>query len=175
MVEDTKRLTQKLKRIELVIFDVDGVLTDDTVLIGPYGSEFKRFSIADGLGTHMAKKHGLKIAFLSGRPSPATQTRARELGVSEVFQGQVDKLTFYNQLKSRYDLNDENVAFAGNDLVDVGVMKKCGLAIAVPGSPPSVLKEADYITKKPGGFGAAREVLDMILHAKGISEENRLA
>lgn len=169
-----KELTEKLRKIELMIFDVDGVLTDNTIFIGRDGSEFKRFNIADGLGTYIAKRHGLKIAFLSGRPSPATQIRAEELGITDIYQSPADKLGFYNQLKSKYNLKDENIAFIGNDLVDVGVMKQCGLAFAVPDSPSLVLKTADYVTKKRGGFGAAREVLDIILNARGIDEEKRL-
>lgn len=169
------RLVEKLRKIQLVIFDVDGVLTDNTVLMGNDRTEFKRFNIADGLGTYMAIKHGLHIAFLSGRKSEATLARAKELGVSDVIQTHVNKLDSYAILKLKYNLADENVAYMGNDLVDVGVMKQCGFAAAVPDSPMTVLKNAAYVTKKPGGFGAARELLDMILEAKGIDEEKRLA
>ena len=168
-------LTIKLQRIKLVIFDVDGVLTDNTIFIGPEGYEFKRFSVADGLGIFIAKKNGIQIAFLSGRASQATLKRARELGIDDVFAEPTDKLEFYNRLKTKYNLADENIAFMGNDLVDLGVMKQCGLAFAVPESPKSVLAEADYITRKDGGFGAAREALDLILDANGVKEEDRLA
>jgi 3-deoxy-D-manno-octulosonate 8-phosphate phosphatase (KDO 8-P phosphatase) len=168
-------LNDKMARVKLVIMDVDGVLTDDTVFIGPEGMEFKRFCIADGLGIHLARKHGIKIAFLSGRPSPATLIRAQELGIEDVFQKPEDKLNFYNQLKSKYGLDDENIAFIGNDLVDMGVLKQCGLAIAVPDSPETIRRSADYVTAKHGGFGAVREVLDMLLDARGIDEEDRIA
>jgi len=170
-----KDILAKLKPIKLVILDVDGVLTDDTVFIGPEGMEFKRFCIADGLGIHIAKRYGIDVAFLSGRPSPATEIRARELGIDDVFQKPVDKLDYYNRLKTKYDLKDENIAYMGNDLVDVGVMKKCGLAASVPESPATVRKTADYVTAKKGGFGAVREILDMILEAQGVKEEDRLA
>ncbi|MCP4581165.1 MAG: HAD hydrolase family protein [candidate division Zixibacteria bacterium] len=165
----------KLNRIKLVILDVDGVLTDDTVFIGPEGMEFKRFCIADGLGIHIAKRYSINVAFLSGRPSPATEIRARELGVVDIFQKPVDKLDYYEQLKAKYDLDDENIAYVGNDLVDVGVMRKCGLSISVPDSPVTVHQAADYVTARKGGFGAVREILDMILEARGIKEEDRLA
>ena len=164
-------LDSRMKEIKLVIFDVDGVLTDNTVFIGPDGAEFKRFSIADGLGMHIARKHGIQIAFLSGRPSPATAIRARELGIADIVQEPVDKLTYYNRLKAKYELADDQIAFMGNDLVDLGVMHKCGLAAAVPDSPPEVLESAAYVSKKHGGFGAAREFLDVILEAKGINEK----
>ena len=168
-------LKAKLKEIKLVILDVDGVLTDDTVFIGPEGMEFKRFCIADGLGISLARKFGINIALLSGRPSPATLIRAKELGIEDVFQKPVDKREFYNQLKDKYNLGDNNIAYIGNDLVDIGVMKQCGLAITVPDSPESVRKAAVYITRKKGGFGAVREFLDMILDSKNIREEDRLA
>lgn len=168
-------INAKLEKIKLVILDVDGVLTDDTVFIGPGEMEFKRFCIADGLGIYLAQKHGIRVAFLSGRHSPATQVRAEELGVEDVFQKPVNKLDFYDHLKKKYSLNDENIVYMGNDLVDVDVLRQSGLAIAVPDSPASVIKAADYVTKKQGGFGAVREVLDMILEAQGIKEEDRLA
>ena len=169
------RLIEKLRKIQLVIFDVDGVLTDNTVFMGNDGVEFKRFNIADGLGIYMAIKHGLRIAFLSGRKSAASLARAKELGVSDVVQSHANKLDSYADLKLKYNLTDENVAYLGNDLVDVGAMKQCGFAAAVPDSPVTVLKNAAYVTKKSGGFGAARELLDMIFEAKGIDEEKRLA
>jgi 3-deoxy-D-manno-octulosonate 8-phosphate phosphatase (KDO 8-P phosphatase) len=168
-------LKTKLTEIKLVVLDVDGVLTDDTVFVGPDGMEFKRFCIADGLGIVLARKFGINIALLSGRPSPATTIRAQELGIEDVFMKPVDKLGFYDQLKLKYDLGDNNIAYMGNDLVDISVMKQCGLAVAVPDSPESVRKAAAYTTVKHGGFGAVREFLDMILDAKNIREEDRLA
>lgn len=168
-------LQSKLKQIKLVILDVDGVLTDDTVWLGSNDIELKRFCIADGLGIYMAKKYGIKVAFLSGRPSPATIMRARELDIEDVHQQPTDKLEFYNSLKVKYALDDAAIAYMGNDLVDIGVLKQCGLPIAVPGSPRSVIGAAELVTEKRGGHGAVREVLDMILDAKGIPEGNRLA
>lgn len=168
-------LKTKLNRIKLVILDVDGVLTDDTVLIGPDGVEFKRFCIADGLGIVMVKRHGIKVAWLSGRPSPATEIRARELGIEDIFQKPVNKSEFYVHLKDKYNLNDDSIAYMGNDLVDLNVMKQCGLAVTVPDSPKSLQACADYITSKRGGLGAVRELMDMLLNARGIKEENGIA
>jgi 3-deoxy-D-manno-octulosonate 8-phosphate phosphatase (KDO 8-P phosphatase) len=166
---------QKLNQIALVIFDVDGVLTDNTVYMGSDGFELKRFNIADGLGIHMAQKHGIKIALLSGRKSPSTITRARELGITDVYQDTSNKIEYYDALKAKYSIEDQHIVYVGNDLIDLPIMKQCGLAVAVPDSPQSVLKAAHYVTKKAGGFGAAREILDMILEARGIDEEKRLA
>ncbi len=167
-------LKTKLKQIKLVILDVDGVLTDDTVWMGPDNIELKRFCIADGLGMVMARRRGIKIALLSGRPSPATTARAEELQIEDVYQGYGSKIDFYNTLKDKYKLNDSEIAFMGNDMVDLEVLKTCGLPIAVPGSPKSIIDAAEYVTSKSGGFGAVREVFDMILEAHGIPEENRL-
>jgi 3-deoxy-D-manno-octulosonate 8-phosphate phosphatase (KDO 8-P phosphatase) len=169
------RFLQKLSQISMVIFDVDGVLTDNTVYIGPDGFELKRFNIADGLGIHMAQNHGLRIALLSGRKSPSTISRAQELGIIDIFQGSSNKIECYDAIKTKYSIDDEQIAYIGNDLIDLPIMKRCGLAVAVPDSPQSVLKTAHYVTHKAGGFGAAREILDMILDARGIDEEKRLA
>jgi len=171
----TPELQDKLRQIKLVVLDVDGILTDDAVYIGPEGLEFKRFSLADGLGMHIAKRNGIKIAFLSGRHSPATQARADELGIEDVFMKPENKLVAYNQLKDKYNLSDDQIAYMGNDLIDIGVMKQCGLAATVPDSPRTVQQVACYITEKRGGFGAVRELLDTMLEARGIREEDRIA
>ncbi len=168
-------LKEKLAGIELLIFDVDGVLTDNSVLIGPEGLEMKKFNIADGLGIHLALKHGIRIAFISGRPSRATEIRARELGVADVIQKPANKLQSFRELAAKYGISDRHTAFAGNDLVDIEAMAASGVAFAVPDSPPAVLEIADYITRKKGGEGAAREIIDMVLEAKGIDEKKRLA
>lgn len=169
------RFLQKLSQITMAVFDVDGVLTDNTVYIGQDGFELKRFNIADGLGIHIAQKHGLRVALLSGRQSSSTVSRAQELGIEDVFQNSSNKIENYNALKARYNLADEQILYVGNDLVDLSIMKVCGLAVAVPDSPKSVLKAAHYITQRQGGFGAAREIIDMILDARGVDEEKRLA
>ncbi|NLI15070.1 MAG: HAD-IIIA family hydrolase [candidate division Zixibacteria bacterium] len=170
-----KRFWEKLSQIKMVIFDVDGVLTDNAVYIGPDGFELKRFNIADGLGIHIAQKHGIRVALLSGRQSSATTARAKELGIEDVYQDSSRKLDNYNALKSRYHITDGEILFVGNDLIDIPIMEICGVAVAVPDSPKSVLKAALYVTQAPGGYGVAREIIDMILDARGIDEEKRLA
>jgi len=169
------RFLQRLNQISTVIFDVDGVLTDNTIFVGQDGVEFKRFNIADGLGIHMAQKQGIRIAWLSGRKSPATTSRAKELGIEDIYQDSPRKLDNYNAFKSRYNITDEQILYVGNDLIDLPIMKICGIAVAVPDSPKAVLKAAHFITQNRGGFGVAREILDMILDARGIDEEKRLA
>lgn len=161
-------LRKKLKVVELLILDVDGVLTDNNLFIGNDGLEFKRFDVPDGMGIAFAMRAGLKIAFVSGRPSPATTARARELGVKDLFQDPGGKVQVYEKLKKKYKLQDRQVAFMGDEVVDLRVMRKAGLSIAVPNSYRPVEKVADFVTEKRGGHGAVREVIELILTAKGI-------
>lgn len=168
-------LKEKLARIELLVLDVDGVLTDNTVILGPDGFEMKKFNIADGFGIYLAMRHGLKVAFISGRYSVATEVRARELGVTDLYQQPKAKIIAYRELAKKYQLEDDQIAFVGNDLVDLEAMETAGLAIAVPDSPRSVIGISDYITRNKGGQGAVREIIDLILDARGIDEKKRLA
>lgn len=161
-------LKKKLRDIELLILDVDGVLTDNNLFIGTDGLEFKRFDVPDGMGIAFAMRAGLKIAFVSGRPSPATTARARELGVKDLFQDPGAKLQVYEKLKKKYKLRDCQMAFMGDEVVDLPVMQRAGLSIAVPNSYKPVEKVADFVTEKRGGYGAVREVIEMILLAKGM-------
>lgn len=161
-------LKKKLRDIELLILDVDGVLTDNNLFIGTDGLEFKRFDVPDGMGIAFAMRAGLRIAFVSGRPSPATTSRARELGVKDLFQDPGGKVAVYEKLKKKYKLQDCQMAFMGDEVVDLKVMQRAGLSIAVPNSYKPVEKVADFVTEKRGGYGAVREVIEMILVAKGI-------
>ncbi|MFQ5869723.1 MAG: KdsC family phosphatase [Candidatus Zixiibacteriota bacterium] len=161
-------LRKKLKEVELLILDVDGVLTDNNLFIGTDGVEFKRFDVPDGMGISFAMRAGLKIAFVSGRPSPATTARARELGVKDLFQKPGSKLAVYEKLKRKYKLQDYQIAFMGDEVVDLKVMRRAGLSITVPNSYKPVEEVADFVTEKGGGYGAVREVVEMILLAKGI-------
>lgn len=161
-------LKKKLRDIELLILDVDGVLTDNNLFIGTDGLEFKRFDVPDGMGIAFAMRAGLKIAFVSGRPSPATTARARELGVKDLFQDPGGKLQVYEKLKKKYRLRDNQIAFMGDEVVDLRAMKRAGLSIAVPDSYKPVEEVANFVTEKSGGHGAVREVIEMILVAKGI-------
>ena len=161
-------IDDRLKKIKILIFDVDGVLTDNSVFIGDNGSEYKRFFIADGLAFYMARMAGLKIALLSGRYSPATDSRARELEVDELFQGNIDKAKVINDLMGKYRLNTDEICFMGDDLVDLGAMKVAGVRVSVPSGASQIKAEADYITRHEGGRGAVRELIDMVLTARGF-------
>jgi 3-deoxy-D-manno-octulosonate 8-phosphate phosphatase (KDO 8-P phosphatase) len=163
-----KNLKPKLKRIELFVFDVDGVLTDNTVWMGGDGDEYKRFNIADGMAVYIARRAGIPTAFVSGRKSKATTARARELKIKDLFQEAGPKLVPFEKLLKKYKLAAEQVAFMGDDVIDVAVMRMAGISATVPRAPSYVRKYADIVTKRQAGMGAARELVDMVLKAKGL-------
>lgn len=161
-------LKEKLKNLKLLVFDVDGVLTDNTVFVGGNETEFKRFHIADGLAFYMAQKVGLKLALVSGRYSPATDSRAKEFNIDEVHQSTTPKPEVVAKLIAKYELKPEEVSFMGDDLVDIQVMKSVGVSVSVPDGAPQTREIADYVTARAGGHGAVREFVDMVLEAKGV-------
>lgn len=163
-----KNLRSKLKKIGLFIFDVDGVLTDNTVWMGGDGDEYKRFNIADGMAVYIARRAGIPTAFVSGRKSKATTARARELKIKDLFQEDGPKLVPFEKLLKKYRLAAEQVAFMGDDVIDVAVMRMAGIAVTVPHAPSYVRRYADIVTKREAGMGAARELVDMVLKAKGL-------
>ena len=165
------RLIQKLKKIKLIISDVDGVLTDGSIYIGSNGEEMKKFSVEDGAGVALARASGLIIALLSGRFSSATGIRAKELKIEDIYNGMLNKIPAYEELKQKYNLEDSEIAYIGDGLIDLPVMEKSGVPISVRNAYPPVKKAALYITDKNGGSGALREAVDLILQAKGLYEE----
>lgn len=163
-----KALTNKMKKIELFVFDVDGVLTDNTVFMGRGGAEFKRFCIADGMAVYIARRAGIPTAFISGRKSPATTSRAKELGVKDLYQYAGPKRKPFEKLIKKYKLRPEQTAFMGDDVIDIALMKIAGVSGTVPHAPDYVKKYADIVTEQQAGLGAAREFVDMVLKAKGF-------
>jgi 3-deoxy-D-manno-octulosonate 8-phosphate phosphatase (KDO 8-P phosphatase) len=157
-----------MKKIKLFVFDVDGVLTDNTVWMGRNGAEYKRFNIADGMGVYIARRAGIPTAFISGRPSPATISRVKELGITDFFQKKGPKRIPFQKLLKKYKLDPKEVAFMGDDVIDVPVMEMVGVAATVPHAPEYVKKFADVVTDHQAGMGAAREFIDMVLTAKGL-------
>lgn len=161
-------LKAKLKNIELLIFDVDGVMTDNTVFIGSGKTEYKRFCIADGMAVYIARRAGIPTALISGRKSVATTARAKELGIEDLYQNPGPKNIPFNKLLQKYELSPDKTAFMGDDVIDVVLMKKAGVSVTVPHAPDYVKKFADIVTKKQAGHGAVREFVDMVLKAKGL-------
>ena len=155
----------RLKNIKLLALDVDGVLTDDTIFFGPDGFELKRFNISDGLMIVLGMRAGLEIAIVSGRYSPATDTRMKDLGVRHVLQGMKDKVKQIEPLLEELELDFADIAFVGNEILDISLAKKVGLSIAVADSIPDLIDVVDYVTLARGGYGAVREVIDCYFEA----------
>jgi len=152
-----------LADIQLLALDVDGVLTDGTLIISSDGSESKFFNSLDGHGLRMWQRAGLKVALISGRESAPTQLRAEQLGIEYVFQDCHFKLPVIERLLDQIDLAPEKVAYIGDDLPDLPVMRYVGFAIAVANAVDEVKRHADYVTARPGGGGAVREAIEYIL------------
>lgn len=152
--------------IRLFAMDVDGVLTDGTVLLAGDRSEAKRFSILDGSGLKRALRAGLQIAWLSGRPSPATISRANELGIPHVVQGRHDKLAVLQALATRLGVTAGECLYMGDDDIDVPAMRWARIGVSVPGGMPVAHAAANYLTQRAGGHGAVREVCDLLLAAR---------
>lgn len=160
-------LASKAARIELVIFDVDGVLTDGRLYLGNDGNEYKAFHIRDGHGIKMLLETGVDVAIISGRHAASVERRMADLGIRHVALGVQDKLAAFNSLLERLDLTADQVAFVGDDLIDLPVMSRVGLAVAVQDADPFVKQHAHWQTPSPGGRGAAREVCELLLEARG--------
>jgi 3-deoxy-D-manno-octulosonate 8-phosphate phosphatase (KDO 8-P phosphatase) len=160
-------LKRKLARIKLFLCDVDGVLTDGSIFIGGE-REFKRFNIRDGLGMVLARRAGLKVGWVSARPSAATQMRAKELKIDFLIQqgDNVGKSGAIEKLLAREKLNWNEVCFVGDDVVDLGPLARAGLGVAVADARPEVKATADFVTRATGGHGAVRETIEMILLAQ---------
>jgi 3-deoxy-D-manno-octulosonate 8-phosphate phosphatase (KDO 8-P phosphatase) len=167
----TKKPKTNLVDIKMLVMDVDGVLTDGTVIINEDGSEGKSFNMLDGLGIRMWRRAGLRVAFLSGRFSQATQYRAEELEIDYCVQDCFEKLPALKNLLEQAGLSAKDTAYIGDDLLDLPVISYVGFGAAVVNAVDEVKKEADYITKRRGGDGAAREVIEYILKAAGKWQE----
>ncbi len=162
-----KDILERAKNIKVVIFDVDGVLTDGSLFIGDDGQEYKAFNSRDGHGMKMLQKTGVEIAIITGRTSEVVKHRIKDLGIKIVYQGQHDKtLAFTDLLKTR-QLSPAECAYVGDDVVDLPVMSQVGLAIAVQDAHPMVKKHAHWLTPSNGGRGAGRDVCEMIMEANG--------
>jgi len=166
-----KDILEKAARIRLLIFDVDGVLTDGSLFIGDDGQEYKAFNSRDGHGIKMLAKHGVTIAIITGRTSKVVEHRMANLGVTHVYQGKLDKLPAYEELAAKLDIPAEETAYVGDDVVDLPVMRRVGLAIAVQDAHPLVRTHSHWQTPSCGGRGAARDVCEMLLEAKGLLDD----
>ena len=160
------QITEKLRQIRLVIFDVDGVLTDGSLIMGDDGQEYKAFNAKDGHGIRMLQDSGVAIGIISARNSLVVTNRMRDLGVQHVYQGQRDKLKALAELKKKLKLESAQIAYVGDDLLDLCIMREVGLSIAVQDATQAVVDQSDWQTTAPGGKGAAREVCEKIMQAQ---------
>ena len=162
-------LKEKLAQIKLLICDVDGVLTDGTLIYATNGEQSKNFSVLDGVGFHMINRLdiNLKTAWITGRECATTSHRAEKLKIDKVYNGVIRKIESYNELKKEYNIEDHEICFIGDDIIDMPLFEKVGLAVSVPNAPDYVSRHAHYITSKAGGHGAVREVIDLIISSRG--------
>lgn len=165
---EEKQITALAKNIELVVFDVDGVFTDGRIYISNQGEETKVFNVRDGHGVRMLIHYGVQVAVISGRNSQAVNIRMQELDVTDVLQGHIDKRTAFDELAQKKGLEYSQMAFVGDDIIDVQAMQIAGLSFAVADAHEWVKSHADVITSRNGGEGAVREVCELILDAKGL-------
>lgn len=160
----------KAALIKLVVFDVDGVLTDGSLFLGDTGEEYKAFNSRDGHGMKMLMRHGVVIGIITGRTSGVVMHRMASLGIEYVYQGQLEKLPAFEALIERLKLPPDQVAYVGDDVVDLPIMRRVGLAIAVQDAHPLVKQHAHWQTPNGGGRGAARDVCELIMEAQGVLE-----
>ena len=161
----------RIQRIKMLLLDVDGVMTDGGIIFGPGSMELKRFHVRDGMGIAMAKAAGLRIGILTSRDSEAVRRRADELGIDEVQQGSFDKEEGYQAILKKHGLSDEEVAYIGDDILDIPILRRVGFSICVADGADEAKKVSHYITQKKGGEGAVREVVEMLLDGLGKKEE----
>ncbi len=166
-----EELIEKAKRIKILLLDVDGVLTDGRIIYDSSGRDMKFFDVHDGLGVYSLKKAGIKTILITAKGSWAIRPRARDMEVTAVFENISPKTSVLEKILKKYEVNTEEVCFVGDDLVDLCLMKKVGLPIAVFNAAPEIKQAAAYITLKHGGRGAVREVTELILKAQGKWEE----
>jgi 3-deoxy-D-manno-octulosonate 8-phosphate phosphatase (KDO 8-P phosphatase) len=161
---------ERAKGLKLMIFDVDGVMTDGTLYYSERGEELKAFDIRDGLGIKLLKQYGVEVALITARSSRAVELRAANLGIAHLYQGVEDKRGAYAALLARLALASEQSGYMGDDLLDLPLITRCGFAATVPAAPEALKTRAHYVTRADGGHGAVREVCEFVLHAQGTLE-----
>ncbi|RNC67884.1 MAG: HAD family hydrolase [Desulfuromonadales bacterium] len=164
-------MDERLQNIKLLILDVDGVMTDGRIIFDSNGVESKFFNVKDGHGIKMVQRAGIQVGIISGRQSVVVTNRAAELGISLVYQKALDKLTPYLDVLARTGFNDSEVAFVGDDVIDIPVLRRVGFAAAPADAVDEVLPHVHFTTRNRGGWGAVREICDLLLKAQGRWDE----
>lgn len=167
MTRSAPNILSRAKKIKLLLLDVDGVMTDGSIMLDNNGTETKSFHVRDGRGIKLLQKLDVAVGIITGRSSEVVNIRARELNITEVHQGAQDKLLVYETLLAKYGLRDEQIAYIGDDDIDVPILKRVGLAVTVSDADPSAKRRVHFITKAAGGRGAVRECINLILKSRG--------
>ena len=168
MAPSKKNWKQRIQKIKLLIMDVDGVLTDGKIIYDSQGNEVKVFDAQDGYGIVFFQRAGFKTAIITARSSKVVTIRAKDLKINKVYQDACPKINAYNRLLREFKMTDEEVCYVGDDLVDIPILKKVGFSVGVPKAVAEVKEHAHYVTKKNGGHGAVREVVELILKTQGM-------
>jgi 3-deoxy-D-manno-octulosonate 8-phosphate phosphatase (KDO 8-P phosphatase) len=169
-MRSSKDLVRRAKQIRFLLLDVDGVLTDGLIYLDGNGKEIKAFHIHDGHGLHLLQEAGIQVGLISGRTSHVVDFRAKELGITEVHQGVSKKLPVYLDLLKKYKLQDPQIAYMGDDIIDIPILERAGLAIAVANAVKAVKLKVHMVTMHSGGEGAVREVSDFLLSVQNKGE-----
>ena len=167
MTQIAENLRERLSKIKIVLIDIDGVLTDGRIVYGDYGDELKFFDVQDGFGMGLLRRAGFPIIIISGKQSRINNRRAKELGVTRLYQKVEDKLKVYEKVCRKYRAAPEESLYIGDDIIDLPVLKRAGFAAVPANSVPDVREVAHYVTERSGGHGAVREVIDLLLKAQG--------
>ena len=167
MANDMQDSAARASRVRLMIFDVDGILTDGSLHFGPEGEALKSFNVLDGHGIKLLQQSGVATAIVSARQSPIVTRRASDLGISHVHQGVHDKRSAFDQLLNDTGVSMDACGFIGDDVIDLPILARVGFAVSVPNGHPDVKSRVHYVTQAGGGRGAAREICDFILRAQG--------
>jgi len=165
-----QEIIEKARNLKLLILDVDGVLTDGRLFFDDQGKEYKCFHARDGHGIKLLRQSGVEVAAISGRRSNSVAIRMKNLGVEYVYQGHEDKVAAFNEIIQALSIKPEQVAHVGDDLIDLPIMTRVGLSIAVSDANFAVKEYADWCTETPGGLGAVREICDFIMQSQGTFE-----
>ncbi|MDD5195423.1 MAG: HAD hydrolase family protein [Candidatus Omnitrophica bacterium] len=166
-----KNILNLFKKIKLLVLDVDGVLTRGEIIYDDKGRELKIFNVKDGLGIFLLGKAGIKTIFLTAKDSPVVRRRALDMRVEEVIGGILPKETVLKRIQKDYGVEADEICFIGDDLIDLGLMEKVGLALTVNDAPAVIKKAAHFVTQRNGGEGAVREVVDLILKAQNLEQK----
>lgn len=166
-----KEIKEKAKRVRLLILDVDGVMTDGSIIYNDQGQETKSFNVRDGHGIKLLRRGGVGCALITARSSEVVGHRARNLGIELVYQGALDKVAALGDILKKTDISADETAYVGDDVVDLPVLSRVGFSVAVGDAALEVKERVDYVTENPGGRGAVREVAELILKARGSWDE----